>query len=99
MENRRQEELAYTQKGMRLDSKHPKDFMNEAGFACAAMGRFQESIKALNAGQAGNPWVHFVPAMDALLCKLVMNTEHAICNVRTSKSARSRADDGHFRCA
>ena len=73
--------------------------MNEAGFACAAMGRFQESINALNAGQAGNPWVHFVPDVDSLLRKLGINTKHEMCDVRISESAQSPADDGHFRCA
>jgi adenylate cyclase len=53
-----EQELAYAQKAMRLDPRHPEAYWSHEGWAYARMGRYTEAVDALKQGNQGNPFVH-----------------------------------------
>jgi len=50
--------LAYAQKAIRLDPRHPENYSMPEGIAYNRMGRYAEAVEALKRGDQNNPWVH-----------------------------------------
>lgn len=53
-----EEVLAYAQKGIRLDPRHPEKYSMPEGVAYNGMGRYAEAVDALKRSDQSNPWVH-----------------------------------------
>jgi adenylate cyclase len=53
-----EEVLAYAQKAIRLDPRHPELYSNQEGAAYNKMGRYAEAVDALKRGDQNNPWIH-----------------------------------------
>jgi adenylate cyclase len=52
------DQLAYAQKAIRLDPRHPENYSFEEGVAYNGMGRYAEAVEALKRSDQNNPWVH-----------------------------------------
>jgi adenylate cyclase len=52
------EVLAYAQKAIRLDPRHPEKYSLPEGVAYNGMGRYAEAVEALKRSDQNNPWVH-----------------------------------------
>ena len=53
-----EEVLAYAQKAIRLDPRHPENYSMWEGIAYNQMGRYAEAVDALKRSDQNNPWVH-----------------------------------------
>jgi adenylate cyclase len=53
-----EEVLAYAQKAIRLDPRHPEKYSMPEGVAYNGMGRYAEAVDALKSSDQSNPWVH-----------------------------------------
>jgi adenylate cyclase len=53
-----EEVLAYAQKAIRLDPRHPEKYSMPEGIAYNGMGRYAEAVAALKKSDQNNPWVH-----------------------------------------
>jgi tetratricopeptide (TPR) repeat protein len=53
-----EEVLAYAQKAIRLDPRHPEKYSMPEGVAYNGLGRYAEAVDALKRSQQNNPWVH-----------------------------------------
>jgi adenylate cyclase len=53
-----EEVLAYAQKAIRLDPRHPEKYSMPEGVAYNGLGRYAEAIDALKKSDLSNPWVH-----------------------------------------
>jgi adenylate cyclase len=53
-----EEVLAYAQKAIRLDPRHPENYSLQEGQAYNGMGRYAEAVDALKRSEQNNPWVH-----------------------------------------
>ena len=53
-----EEVLAYAQKAIRLDPRHPENYSMQEGIAYNGMGRYAEAVEALKRSDQNNPWVH-----------------------------------------
>jgi adenylate cyclase len=53
-----EEVLAYAQKAIRLDPRHPEQYSLPEGVAYNGLGRYAEAVDALKRGDQNNPWVH-----------------------------------------
>ena len=53
-----EEVLAYAQKAIRLDPRHPEKYSMPEGVAYNGMGRYAEAVEALKRSEQNNPWVH-----------------------------------------
>jgi adenylate cyclase len=53
-----EEVLAYAQKAIRLDPRHPEKYSMPEGVAYNGMGRYAEAVEALKRSDQDNPWVH-----------------------------------------
>ena len=53
-----EEVLAYAQKAIRLDPRHPENYSMWEGIAYNRMGRYAEAVDALKRSDQNNPWVH-----------------------------------------
>ena len=53
-----EEVLAYAQKAIRLDPRHPEKYSMPEGVAYNGMGRYAEAVEALKRSDQNNPWVH-----------------------------------------
>jgi adenylate cyclase len=53
-----EEVLAYAQKAIRLDPRHPDKYSMPEGVAYNGMGRYAEAVDALKTSDQNNPWVH-----------------------------------------
>ena len=53
-----EEVLAYAQKAIRLDPRHPAKYSMPEGVAYNGMGRYAEAVDALKRSDQNNPWVH-----------------------------------------
>jgi adenylate cyclase len=53
-----EEVLAYAQKAIRLDPRHPEKYSMPEGVAYNGMGRYAEAVDALKRSDQSNPWVH-----------------------------------------
>jgi adenylate cyclase len=53
-----EEALTYAQKAIRLDPRHPENYLMQEGVAYNNMGRYAEAVDALKKAQQNNPWVH-----------------------------------------
>jgi len=53
-----EEVLAYAQKAIRLDPRHPEKYSLPEGVAYNGMGRYAEAVNVLKRGDQSNPWVH-----------------------------------------
>jgi tetratricopeptide (TPR) repeat protein len=53
-----EEVLAYAQKAIRLDPRHPQNYSLQEGQAYNRMGRYAEAVDALKRSEQNNPWVH-----------------------------------------
>ena len=53
-----EEVLAYAQKAIRLDPRHPEKYSMPEGVAYNGMGRYAEAVDALKRSDQNNPWVH-----------------------------------------
>jgi adenylate cyclase len=53
-----EEVLAYAQKAIRLDPRHPENYSLQEGQAYIRMGRYAEAVEALKRSEQNNPWVH-----------------------------------------
>ena len=56
--NKPGEVLAYAQKAIRLDPRHPENYSMPEGIAYNKMGRYAEAVEALKRGDQNNPWTH-----------------------------------------
>jgi len=56
--NKPEEGLAYVQKAIRLDPRHPEKYSLSEGVAYNGMGRYAEAVGALKTSDQSNPWVH-----------------------------------------
>jgi adenylate cyclase len=50
--------LAAAQKGMRLDPRHKELYFTHEGFSYIGLGRFEQAVAALKAGDQANPYTH-----------------------------------------
>jgi adenylate cyclase len=53
-----EEVLAYAQKAIRLDPRHPEKYSMPEGVAYNGLGRYAEAVDALKKSDQSNPWVH-----------------------------------------
>jgi adenylate cyclase len=53
-----EEVLAYAQKAIRLDPRHPEKYSMPEGVAYNGIGRYAEAVDALKRSDQNNPWVH-----------------------------------------
>ena len=53
-----EEVLAYAQKAIRLDPRHPENYSMPEGVAYNRLGRYAEAVDALKRSDQNNPWVH-----------------------------------------
>jgi adenylate cyclase len=53
-----EEVLAYAQRAIRLDPRHPENYSMWEGIAYNQMGRYAEAVDALKRSDQKNPWVH-----------------------------------------
>ncbi len=53
-----EEVLAYAQKAIRLDPRHPEIYSMPVGVAYNEMGRYMEAVDALKRSEQNNPWTH-----------------------------------------
>jgi adenylate cyclase len=53
-----EEVLAYAQKAIRLDPRHPEKYSMPEGVAYNGLGRYAEAVDALKKSDLSNPWVH-----------------------------------------
>jgi adenylate cyclase len=53
-----EEVLAYAQKAIRLDPRHPENYSLQEGQAYNRMGRYAEAVDALKRSEQNNPWAH-----------------------------------------
>ena len=53
-----EEVLAYAQKAIRLDPRHPEKYSMPEGVAYNGLGRYAEAVDALKRSDQNNPWVH-----------------------------------------
>ena len=53
-----EEVLAYAQKAIRLDPRHPEKYSMPEGVAYNGLGRYAEAVEALKRSDQSNPWVH-----------------------------------------
>jgi adenylate cyclase len=56
--NKPEEVLAYAQKAIRLDPRHPENYSMQEGVAYNKMGRYAEAVEVLKRSDQNNPWVH-----------------------------------------
>ena len=57
-ESKPEEVLAYAQKAIRLDPRHPESYSMQEGVAYNEMGRYAEAVEAFKRSEQNNPWVH-----------------------------------------
>jgi adenylate cyclase len=53
-----EEALTYAQKAIRLDPRHPENYLMQEGVAYNNMRRYAEAVDALKKAKQNNPWVH-----------------------------------------
>ena len=53
-----EEVLAYAQKAIRLDPRHPEKYSMPEGVAYNGLGQYAEAVDALKRSDQNNPWVH-----------------------------------------
>ncbi len=73
-----EEVLAYAQKAIRLDPRHPEKYSMPEGVAYNGMGRYAEAVDALKTSDQNNPWVH-------------VNLVYAYSELRRERDARAEA--------
>ena len=73
-----EEVLAYAQKAIRLDPRHPEKYSMPEGVAYNGLGRYAEAVEALKRSDQSNPWVH-------------ANLVHAYSELGREQEARAEA--------